>query len=176
MNKQKEMARKKIEDNEGRKPDGKFAEGNTISVGNEGGRPLKFETPSELESFCKGYFEWADKNPWIKNDVVKGGEFAGTPLQIPTQRPYTLIALCHYLGIAHATWKLYEERTEFLEVTTWAREKINNQQIEGAMVGAFNANLTARLQGISDKQEQTVKSEIKITDPPKWVVVDASKK
>lgn len=170
------MAKKKSEENEGRKPDGKFAEGNTISVGNEGGRPMKFETPAELESFCKGYFEWADKNPWIKNDVVKGGEFAGTPLQIPTQRPYTLIALCHYLGIAHATWKLYEERTEFVEVTTWAREKINNQQIEGAMVGAFNANLTARLQGISDKQEQTVKSEIKITDPPKWVVVDASKK
>lgn len=167
---------KKSESNEGRMPDGKFAEGNKISVGNNGGRPVKFSTPKELETFCKGYFEWADKNPWIKNDVVKGGEFAGTPLQIPTQRPYTLIALCHYLGIAHSTWKEYENKSEFLEVTTWAREKINNQQIEGAMVGAFNANLTARLQGISDKQEQKVTAEVKLTDPPKWNVVDASKK
>jgi len=170
------MAKKKIEENEGRTPDGRFAKGNTISIGNNGGRPMKFSTPEELEVFCKGYFEWADNNPWIKNDVVRGGEFAGTQLQIPTQRPYTLIALCHYLGIAYATWKLYEEKSEFLEVTTWAREKINNQQIEGAMVGAFNANLTARIQGISDKQEQKVTGEVKITDPPKWIVVDASKK
>ncbi|MEA1849174.1 terminase small subunit [Chryseobacterium sp. MHB01] len=150
---------KKIEDNEGRMPDGKFAEGNKISVGNNGGAPLKYSTPEELESFCKGYFEWADKNPWIKNDVVKGGEFAGTPLQIPTQRPYTLIALCHYLSLSLNGWKKYEERAEFVTVTTWVREKINNQQIEGAMVGAFNANLTARIQGISDKQDLTSNGE-----------------
>lgn len=167
---------KKIEENEGRTPDGKFKEGNKISVGNNGGRPVKFATPEELKAFCKNYFEWADQNPWIKNDVVKGGEFAGTPLQIPTQRPYTLIALCHSMGIARSTWKEYENKPEFMEVTTWAIEKINNQQVEGAMVGAFNANLTARLQGISDKQEQKITSEVKITDPPKWTVVDASKK
>lgn len=151
------MAKKTITTKEnkpsGRNLDGTFADGNKLSVGNEGGRPLKFLTSEELETFCKGYFEWADQNPWIKNDVVRGGEMAGTPLQIPTQRPYTLIALCHHLGITVNCWKDYEERTEFLIVTTYVREKISNQQIEGALVGAFNANLTARLQGIAEKQQ-----------------------
>lgn len=137
----------------GRNKDGTFAKGNTISIGNEGGAPLKFPTPQDLENSCNDYFTWADDNPWYKNDVVRGGEMAGTPLQIPTQRPYTLIGLCQHIGITKNCWKYYQERTEFFNLCTRVRDKINNQQVEGALVGAFNASLTARIQGIADKKQ-----------------------
>jgi hypothetical protein len=136
----------------GRNEKGQFAEGNTLSIGN-GGRPLIFVTPDLLENACKKYFDWADSNPWIKNDVVRGGEMAGTPLQIPTQRPYTFIALCQHIGISKDCFRDYEKRTDFIDLCTRVRDKIDNQQIEGALVGCFNANLTARIQGLADKKQ-----------------------
>lgn len=167
----------------GRDEKGKFIEGNQLSVGNNGGRTLRFPTPELLKEKCDSYFEWADANPWIKteqkkttqkidlmemmmlskeegvdfDDLMKG---ASNPIvELPTQRPYTLIALCHHIGITKECWRDYEDRTEFADLTTRVRERIENQQIEGALVGAFNANLTARLQGISDKKE--IQGEIK---------------
>lgn len=133
-----------------REKDGRFAKGNTISLGNSGGRPLRYETQDDLLEPIKEYFEWADKTPWIKNDVVKSGEMAGTPLQIPTQRPYTLIAMCHHIGLSFSVWDSYTKKPEFSEVTTYVRERIQNQQVEGAMVGVFNPNLTARINGIAE--------------------------
>ncbi|WP_167510637.1 terminase small subunit [Chryseobacterium sediminis] len=52
------MAKKKSEENEGRKPDGKFAEGNTISVGNNGGRPALFTNPEDFEQKTLEYFDF----------------------------------------------------------------------------------------------------------------------
>jgi DNA-packaging protein gp3 len=147
---------KEVEENKGRNEKGQFIEGNTLCIGN-GGRPLIFPTLEAFENACKSYFEWADANPWIKNDVVRGGDAAGTPLQIPTQRPYTLIALCHHIGITKTCFKDYETRTEFVDLCTRMRDKIDNQQIEGSLVGLFNANLTARIQGLVD--EKHIKSE-----------------
>lgn len=141
------MAKKTI--NKGRTKDGKFTKGNDIGTG----RKLIFETPKELETACNSYFDWADENPWIKNDVVRGGDMAGTPLQIPTQRPYTLIALCQHIKITKECFKQYAERDGFITLCTRVRDRIDNQQIEGALVGAFNASLTARIQGIADKKQ-----------------------
>lgn len=151
----------KKQPSEGRNLDGTFAVGNKLSVGNEGGRPLIFENPEILLQKCEEYFKWADENPWIKNDVVKGGENAGMMLQIPTQRPYTILGLCQHLGITSVCWYEYEKKSEFLNITTYVKDRISNQQIEGALVGAFNSNLTARIQGISEnaKVDHTTKGE-----------------
>ena len=133
----------------GRAKNGRFTKGNNIGVGRN---PI-FKKPEELEEVCLAYFEWADENPWIKNDVVRGGDAAGTPLQIPTQRPYTFIGLCQHLGISKECWKDYAVKNGFSDLCTRVRDKINNQQVEGALVGAFNASLTARIQGIADKKQ-----------------------
>jgi hypothetical protein len=140
---------------EGRDKKGLFIKGNKLSVGNEG-RGLTFPDPKELESLCDKYFIWADSNPWIKQDVVRGGESAGTPLLIPIQRPYTLIGLCQYIGITKSTFNEYAKLSEFSDLTMRVRDKIDNQQIEGSLVGLFNSNLTARIQGLADKKEHDV--------------------
>ena len=133
----------------GRTKDGKFAEGNSIGTGRN---PI-FKTPEELEKDCISYFEWADNNPWIKTDVVRGGDNAGMLLEIPTQRPYTLIGLCQHIKITKETFNEYAKKDGFSNLCTRVRDKINNQQIEGALVGSFNPSLTARIQGIADKKQ-----------------------
>lgn len=140
------------EQNDNRDKKGLFIKGNTVCTGS-GGRPLSFPTPKDFEIACNSYFKWADETPWIKNDVVRGGDLAGTPLKIPTQRPYTLIALCQHIGITKTCFKDYETKTDYSYLATQIRDKIENQQVEGALVGLFNANLTARLQGLADKKQ-----------------------
>lgn len=127
------------------------------------GRPPIFNEPEELEKVALEYFKWADSNPWVKTDAIRGGERAGELVYIPTQRPYTLIALCHHIGMNVDTWYEYEKKTGFSEITTWVREKIRNQKMEGATVGAFNSNIIARELGLRDNvnNDQNVTVTIK---------------
>lgn len=103
------------------------------------------------------YFQWCDKNPWIKKEAIKSGDYAGTLIDIPTQRPYTLEGLCLYLGISLNTFKNYQDRKGFMTVTTHVREIIDANQLEGAAVGAYNANIIARKLGLAEKAETNVK-------------------
>lgn len=48
-----------------------------------------------------------------------------------------------------------ERYTEFVPICTRIREEIRQDQIEGGMVGQYNASLTARINGLADKTEVT---------------------
>jgi hypothetical protein len=48
---------------------------------------------------------------------------------------------------------------EFMPIVTRIKEEIRADQIGGAMVGQYNANLTARLNGLGDKQQVEVTSQ-----------------
>lgn len=48
---------------------------------------------------------------------------------------------------------LNDKYTEFSPICTRIREEIRQDQIEGGMVGQFNASLTARINGLADKAE-----------------------
>lgn len=122
------------------------------------GRDKIFKTPEALWEAAKEYFEWADNNPWIKNEAVKSGDLAGTIMQVPTQRPYTLSGLCLHLDVNEEYLTDFnienEERKEdFSRIITRIRETIRTQKFEGATVGAFNATIIARDLGLADKTE-----------------------
>lgn len=117
------------------------------------GRELIFSSPDDMLDEAYDYFDWCNSNPWIKKDFVKGGDMAGTIVDIPTSRPYTIEGLCVHIGICVKTFYNYEERNDFLQVVTHIREVIRQNQIEGACVGAYNSNIVSRLLGLSDKQE-----------------------
>lgn len=120
------------------------------------GRDKIFESPELFLEAAYEYFEQADKNPWLHNEVVKSGQNAGQILPVPTQRPYTLEALCIFLGITHKTFLNYEKEEEykdFFQVFTHVRDIIENNQLEGATVGAYNANIIARKLGLKDEQK-----------------------
>lgn len=130
------------------------------------GRDTLFENHTLLwEAACE-YFEWCDKTPWYKNEAVKSGIYAGRIIKIPTAKPYSLSGLCLYIGCDQSYFRKFKGHCDkdFITIITRIEEVIETQQFEGAVVGAFNANIIARKLGLADKQELTGSNgdEIKI--------------
>ena len=118
----------------------------------ESGRNLIWSTPAELWKECKNYFEETSKRVWKKT------EFRGVQakkVEVPTSVPFSLQGLCLHLDCCLNTFKEYEKRKDFLTVTSKVRNIIENQQFEGAVVGAFNASIIASKLGLANKTENT---------------------
>ncbi|MDM1294325.1 DNA packaging protein [Sphingobacterium sp. N143] len=129
------------------------------------GRDKLFGSSNLLWEAATEYFEWCDKNPWLKSEAIKSGDMAGTVMQVPTARPYTLQGLCLFLDCNAAYFRQFkqslpENEKDFSTVITRIEEVIYNQKFEGATVGAFNANIIARDLGLTDKQEHEVNARI----------------
>lgn len=123
------------------------------------GRDRIFSDPAILLEAAGEYFEKVDADPWHKNEAIKGGDKAGEIVRLPTQQPYTLKGLCHFLDIEFQTWLNYKEREEFKGAITRIEDFIYNQKFIGASVGAFNANIIARDLGLVDKKDVTSENE-----------------
>lgn len=119
------------------------------------GRDLIFSSPTILWEACCEYFEATDNRKWVKKDWV--GKDA-TEVNRETETPYTWTGLYLFLDIDHKTWGLYEDREDFIPISARVKLIIFTQKFEGAAVGAFNANIIARDLGLTDKQENTVKT------------------
>lgn len=123
------------------------------------GRPRAY-TPEALETKFEEYVGWAKANPIHINKVS-----AGEIIAVPTERPLTLVGFCVFADIVENTFREYERLAEFLSVTTRARTAFANSQIEGALIGAYNPNIVARLQGLADRQDVTTNGK-EITQAP----------
>lgn len=133
------------------------------------GRPPKFTTAGDLLDKLIEYCEFCDSNP-IKMDVrhkMKRSSDKGDAAEsgnVQVQRPYTLDGFCLFAGILMpwATFKNNAKRrkdwTDFEIVINACEQTIRDQQVTGAMIGVYSERLTARLNGITDKQELEVNS------------------
>lgn len=132
----------------------------TNETKNPVGRPPKYKTPEELQAKAEEYFRHCDTHPievWQRkaagaNQSAKNGSGVksdeGT-MYIP--RPYTIDGLALWCGIA--SWKeyrAYHADDEFSALITALEARVRDQQVSGAMVGMYNPNLTARLNGIAE--------------------------
>lgn len=132
------------------------------------GNPLKPKkyTPEELWEGACIYFDWANENPWIKNEkdnspskpTLIDGEIIVPPkyVQIPIQRPYSIEAMCIHLNISRETFDNYSKTVgyeTYFDICTHIRHIIDTQHFEGGMVGAFNANIVTRKLGLVEKKE-----------------------
>lgn len=125
------------------------------------GRQKKYTAESFWDSACE-YFQWCDDNPWIKKEVIKKGCKAGTVVELPKTRPYSIEGLCRHLKICKQTFQNYSKSTDpdLLDIVTHAREVIWVHQFEGAVVGAFNARIVARKLGLVGKRETHITGNI----------------
>lgn len=134
------------------------------------GRDKLFATPDLMWEAALEYFDWCDKHPW-KQIKKKAGSKNGIEVEeTPVQRPYTLSGLMLYFGASESYWRQFKSQghKEFLTVTSRIDTIIETQQLEGAVVGTFNANIIARKLGLADKQDNsvTVKGDIPVKD---WI-------
>lgn len=120
---------------------------------NRHGRSKRFASPEQLwEAACK-YFDHCDRTPWkaIKNKTK--GEIKEKE-ESPTQHPYSLTGLMAYLDVSSSYWRKFKEgaNEDFFPVITRIENIIRTQQLEGAIVGAFNPNIVSRIIGLSENK------------------------
>lgn len=137
----------------------------------------EYKKPQDLWNDALLYFEWCDENPVdapinvIRYKKEKHGgskEMKKQDQQENISRPYTLYGFCAFTGITK--WSSFKAKMtnpekvlrwqEFEDVILTIENVIASQQIDGAMTGVFKENLTARLNGLADKNQQEISGEI----------------
>lgn len=153
-----------------------FQKGNNFwTLRSKHGRDRLFTDPDSLWQAACEYFAHCDETPWFRNEAIKSGLGAGSIIQVPTQRPYTLSGLCLFLNVnpdylnqfkkslvskTDPSKPEYEQSAAgYSEIITRIEEIIRTQKFEGAVVGAFNANIIARDLGLVDKKDMTTDGE-----------------
>ena len=120
------------------------------------------ETPEKLWELFEAYKNNVKDNPRIKVEYVgKDGERVNTPLE----RPLTMEGFeCFVLNNTKIT---YPDLTEYFEgknesykdyfpISARIAREIRADQIDGGMVGQFNASITARLNNLKETSETNV--------------------
>ncbi len=128
------------------------------------GRDKIFSSPEMLWGACLEYFQWVEDNPLIEEKVFHASGIV-TRADVSNMRPMTIGGLCLFLGITKETWCQYRNNTDykdFSDIVKAVDEIIYQQKFAGATAGLMNANIIARDLGLSDKQEITQKSTIKV--------------
>lgn len=125
------------------------------------GKPKYIETPERMWELFTEYKDSVKSNPRKKVEYVgRNGDKVLTPIE----RPLTLdgfycygydngITIHHYFDNPEGAYG------EYRGIIARIRSEVRNEQIDGAMVGAYNSNLTARLNGISENTNATVNIE-----------------
>ena len=126
------------------------------------GKKKYIETPSELYEVFESYVKDVKDNPRFVYDHV-GRD--GTEVQKKLERPLTMEGFRTYARKNKGSVEHYFANTDgaYSDYRTICRaitEEIRQDQIEGGMVGQYNASITQRLNGLVDKKEQTTEISI----------------
>lgn len=122
------------------------------------------ETPEKMWELFEAYKKEVKDNPRIKVEYVgRNGDTKHTPIE----RPLTIEGFktfCAYkVGSIQHYWINFEEKyTEYQPIINRIREEIRSEQIDGAMVNHYNSNLTARLNGLADKNQTDSTHNVKV--------------
>ena len=129
------------------------------------GKPKAIKTPQKLWDLACEYFQSVDENPGFKKDFIKGGESAGTIVDIETMRPYTWEGLEDFLFQKGIITNLddYRQNTdgryqEYAGTIRAIGKVIFNRNFSGAAMNFLNSNLIARQLGLAEK------TQIKVTE------------
>ena len=138
----------------------KHAGGRPFTIASRVGRPPKYATAMDLANVADEYFQWCDDTPVETStrklvgakQTGKGSEAKSDETRFTAKRAYTLDGFCLYAGIGN--WSQYKkdhsEDDEFRRVLYAIEQTIRDQQVTGSLVGMFNANIVARLNGLAE--------------------------
>jgi hypothetical protein len=126
------------------------------------GKPKYIETPERMWEL---FLEYA-KETKSRTRPIQKATARGVLIEEHTP-PLTIEGFKNYCARTVGDLNRYffnrdNEFAEYATIVTRIKEEIRQDQIEGSMVGQYNSNLTARLQGLVDKQEVDNKSEPRV--------------
>lgn len=119
------------------------------------------ETPERLWEIFKEYRDYVKSRPRT-NHVFVGKD--GNDARQELERPLTMEGFRVYCFENHSCVKQYFDNPdkrydEYITICSYIRDIIRQDQIEGGMVGQYNASITQRLNGLVDKQQHEVTVE-----------------
>lgn len=112
-------------------------------------------TPEDLWKDACEYFMWCEQNPIYKKEVVKQ---TGSVTEIEYPRPFNLPALCLHCGITVSyliDMSKNKGAGDYHMVAQKILQVIYSQNLEFAMVGIFNAQITAKKLGLGEDAEKS---------------------
>lgn len=129
-------------------------------MGTSKGNGKYIETPERMWELFVAYANEVKSNP--RKKVVFVGK-DGLKKDEPLERPLTMEGFELYvadLGIALGLDDYFantrEAYSDYSAICTRIRKAIRRDQIEGGMVGQYNASITQRLNGLADNQNNKV--------------------
>lgn len=118
------------------------------------------ETPEILLELFEKYKSKVHENPRYNYQLAKDGSVVPIPLRVPlTMEGFRIFCYNEIGSIKHYFENRDNSYNEYVPICSHIREEIRNDQIEGGMVGQYNASITQRLNGLTEKQETTIISE-----------------
>lgn len=152
----------------------KHAGGRPFTIASRVGRPPKYATASDLAKVADEYFQWCDDTPvetstrklvGAEQSAKSGHKAKSDETVFTAKRAYTLDGFCLYAGISN--WTKYKkdhaEDEDFVRLLYAIEQTIRDQQVTGALVGLFNANIVARLNGLAEVVKDEAAEERKQT-------------
>ena len=119
------------------------------------------ETPEKMWQLFCDYEKEVKSNPRIKVEYVgKDGDRVNTPLE----RPLTMEGFeCYVMDNTRITYpdlsEYFDGKNEsykdYFHICSRIHRKIRRDQIEGGMVGQYNASITQRLNNLKESTENT---------------------
>ena len=126
-------------------------------------KPKTIQSPSQLwELFLAYEKETKSRVRRIPKATPKGMQYEEhtPPLTIEGYKAYCHDNVC---DINNYFYNVNDAYSEYTSIITRVKEKIRIDQIEGGMIGQYNSNLTARLNGLTERVDQTSGGE-KVTE------------
>jgi hypothetical protein len=124
-----------------------------------------FRTEEELEAVWIRYKSEVKNNPRTVIEYHgKDGDERVKPLERPlTFEGFKVFCWQNKIGNIEQYFLNKDELYgDFVSICSRIKDEIRTDQIEGGMVGQYNPSITQRLNGLVDKQENTIKGEPRI--------------
>jgi hypothetical protein len=135
------------------------------------GKNKYIESPEKMWEYFEEYKKTIKDKPILVKDYV-GKD--GMEVNREKERPLTVEGFECYLydngiisDISHYFANLDKRYTEYIAICSRIRKAVRNDQIEGGMAGIYNPSITQRLNGLTEKTDNTHKVEL--TKKPDWL-------
>ena len=135
------------------------------------GKHKYIETPEKMWEHFEAYKTEVKSNPrkkhvFVGKDGVSDYELLERPLTLDGFECY-----CYDNGIISDLSNYFansdNKYSDYSTICSRIRKAIKDDQIQGGMVGQYNASITQRLNGLTDKSE--IKQEVNVNKLPEWL-------
>lgn len=117
------------------------------------------ETPEIMYELFEKYKSKVHENPRYNYQLDRNGKVVPIPLRVPlTFEGFKIFCYKEIGDVKHYFENRNDSYTEYVPICSRIKDEIRNDQIEGGMVGQYNASITQRLNGLAEKTQNENKT------------------